>query len=497
MADALCGPSNPLQQFKQQSSLDRTLQQDRLTSRASPVQGFRSPNPNAGLLDPEFAAFQAGLPVADLETFHPHSFQQPQGFGGNNTPSWATDFQQMHISPAPSQQILQNPNHVAPSALGWAQGFRQQHVPSPARAQQISPQTFQQRARYGFQPSFSPSPMYQAPALESKGKEPAYRDFDEAAFEQAFEQAKSDMMAEQSAEQAVEDTTDMASVIQEQDDLLHSLGAEQSRMNLNDVMQRPVEQEIQETHMQHEEDALAATAQELLEKVSNDHSDKFQNSQFLNLMRKLRDREVKVEGDKMVETVSNTPHTPTVAHTFGKHLHLPSQSSPHDSSYASGSSTPASMMSTNDSWHFDTHALTDASLTNAPSTTATATAAPLPEQYFFNNSEQRPSPLAAWDQPGHAVDTRSLDPRIEHADGQEVVELLKRPENWADDIGTSTSSIPPAAQDTRSSWKGGAPFYGDLRAMHGARSEESAGLSEMLYGEHGTIGSPAGITWSP
>jgi len=38
MADALCGSSNPLQNFQKYSQADRTLQQDRLTSRGSPAQ---------------------------------------------------------------------------------------------------------------------------------------------------------------------------------------------------------------------------------------------------------------------------------------------------------------------------------------------------------------------------------------------------------------------------------------------------------------------------
>lgn len=33
MADALCGPSNPLQTFQKQTSVDRTLQQDRFAAR--------------------------------------------------------------------------------------------------------------------------------------------------------------------------------------------------------------------------------------------------------------------------------------------------------------------------------------------------------------------------------------------------------------------------------------------------------------------------------
>ena len=47
-------------------------------------------------------------------------------------------------------------------------------------------------------------------------------------------------------------------------------------------------------------DALADTANQLLENVKNDQSTKFQQSNFLSLMRQLRDREVHVEGDKIV-----------------------------------------------------------------------------------------------------------------------------------------------------------------------------------------------------
>merc|ERR1712072_961611 len=56
-----------------------------------------------------------------------------------------------------------------------------------------------------------------------------------------------------------------------------------------------------------DDDALAATAEELLNKVEHNKTDKFKNSQFLGLMRKLRDREVKVEGDQMVETTVSQP----------------------------------------------------------------------------------------------------------------------------------------------------------------------------------------------
>lgn len=67
--------------------------------------------------------------------------------------------------------------------------------------------------------------------------------------------------------------------------------------------QRPHEPEqAQEGQPQpHDDDEMARTAGHLLDRVSDNTSEKFQNSQFFELMRRLRDREVRVEGDKMVE----------------------------------------------------------------------------------------------------------------------------------------------------------------------------------------------------
>lgn len=51
-----------------------------------------------------------------------------------------------------------------------------------------------------------------------------------------------------------------------------------------------------------EKEALARTATMLLDTVDVENNPKFKNSNFMSLMRKLRDREVSIEGNKMVET---------------------------------------------------------------------------------------------------------------------------------------------------------------------------------------------------
>lgn len=84
-------------------------------------------------------------------------------------------------------------------------------------------------------------------------------------------------------------------------------------------------------YSQHDDDEMAQTAGHLLERVSDNTSEKFKNSQFLSLMRRLRDREVRVEGDKMVEVStaqSTSSSSPSLPQSFQSQV--PSQSTEAD-----------------------------------------------------------------------------------------------------------------------------------------------------------------------
>jgi hypothetical protein len=192
----------------------------------------------------------------------------------------------------------------------------------------------------GFQSNFA-QPAFQ-PAVQSKGKEAVTEQFDEAAFERAFDMAKEHMMGDEISANVMENDLladqheQVAQMSQEShqlnhDDVLESQHDLQQPLDINNhyLPEEPIVQEQKESQQstRDDDDALAATAQELLEKVEHNQTDKFRNSQFLGLMRKLRDREVKVEGDKMVETVSATQNHP-------KRTLTP------DSGYDSGANTP-------------------------------------------------------------------------------------------------------------------------------------------------------------
>ncbi|KAB8339139.1 hypothetical protein FH972_022075 [Carpinus fangiana] len=339
MADAACGPSNPLQNFRKQTQTDRSLQQDRLASRNQPAQGFRSsPGPNAGILDAEFEAFQNGAPIAippqDLHHGPVHGAQpfQPQQFsGGPSSSAWATDFQRLHISqPPPLQQHHHAPQ---PTTTSWHNDFIQQNRSTSSHLSQTSfqPQMSQQYpSTMGYAPSLMrTAPMMHGSSLEQsgfsqKGKEKEA--FDDAAFERAFEMHASQAFEEQAQFEAQEQASREAAAADE----LHRTQEQQSARSHYEASMDPLkewaqaikENEVEETihnieaerlreepvqeAQQHlappdVDQDLARTAGELLERVADDQNEKFLNSEFFSLMRRVRDGEATIRDGQMLD----------------------------------------------------------------------------------------------------------------------------------------------------------------------------------------------------
>lgn len=166
----------------------------------------------------------------------------------------------------------------------------------------------------GQQPMYQ-TPMFQQPAPQMHNEQQQMcgeiGTFDEAAFAAAFDQAaQSELQSEQaSLSHALQDSTLSSAPI----------GA--------DAIHHPDAPSQQLLTPAQESDDLARTAGALLTSVQGDHSDKFANSVFLQLMRQLRDKEVVVEGDSIMpagsvgagateggagaEAVSSAPHPPS------------------------------------------------------------------------------------------------------------------------------------------------------------------------------------------
>ncbi|KAE8453701.1 hypothetical protein EG329_009212 [Mollisiaceae sp. DMI_Dod_QoI] len=316
MADSMCGPSNALQNFQKHSTVDRTLQQDRLISRQSPSHGFRStPGPNAGLLDHEFESFQAGQSPLDHNfqpnTFHyaPPTIQQP------GPANWATDFQRMNIS-GPAPELQQQPFGMqAQQRLdtgGWHQDFARQQNQMSERSMQLPSHT-STAFRHSPMPMMglgSQFPGVSTPQSElsiAQQKQPE-ESFNEEAFARAFEEAAQAEM-EPVQETAPQDNvgTDQVILLDESAEVL--MASDDLEMTSDELLsqERIGADTIHDPFSQHQDlpehndpEELVRTAAKLLDSVQHDQSSKFQNSQFLSLMRQFRDREMTVEGDQVV-----------------------------------------------------------------------------------------------------------------------------------------------------------------------------------------------------
>ena len=136
--------------------------------------------------------------------------------------------------------------------------------------------------------------------------------FDEAAFEQAFEAARVEALQNEAQAQGSvinEDSKDMAEQIknQHQTDSGELAHAANEQMKMEDLLSQTDNRSLEQQH-DSEADELARTAGQLLDNVKHDQSVKFQQSNFLSLMRQLRDKEVRVDGDKIVDVSNSSPN---------------------------------------------------------------------------------------------------------------------------------------------------------------------------------------------
>ncbi|KAI9814488.1 MAG: hypothetical protein M1832_005894 [Thelocarpon impressellum] len=354
MADTLCGPSTALQQFQKHSTVDRTLQQDRLRSRHSPSQGFRSfPGPNSGLLDPEYDAFQAGPsagPALGLDFFQPDrpsSTFAPAPSHSASVTDWAADFQRLHLSnlsnPLPPTQFRSQAPLQRSSLGGWHQDFMRQQAQAAPQESQLSRLVPREQyegmamGSHGMQGHSlfggMNSSLLEMPESSSSRQQAAPEAFDDAAFELAFEAATSEQMPEEQQEGHLPEGR------QEETDSGQQILLDESAQNLMNEPPRPLfedsledldriaaealraesvaetARETAQPQQADDGDELARTAGELLNSVKDNQSQKFQQSSFLALMRQLRDKEVVVEGNDMMQDPHSRPSSAPHANT--------------------------------------------------------------------------------------------------------------------------------------------------------------------------------------
>ncbi|KAJ9633847.1 hypothetical protein H2204_006632 [Knufia peltigerae] len=339
MADALCGPSNPLQNLQKHTQVDRTLQQDRLVGpRQSPGQGFRTADPRAGSLDADFYAFENASPGpfqhrqpefanALPTTFSP--LQQQPSFG---PAGWAADFQRMNLhdrQPLPAGQFrTEAPLVKSTIGGGWQNEFMRQRpgaaspVAQGKQAAREPPQmdmtatntntSFMGYSSMAYQ-SYGGNGMYRDGAgFEQQQEMPGMSSVDQqhfpmsdvdfdAAFQEAIAHAREMDQLRETAE--VSESVVEESVVMGQTESVNKIGS--------DAIQYRERTERTEDQDSRDADELARTAGQLLTSVQHDTSDKFQNSQFLDLMRRIRDRQVEVQNNDLQDVSTGQAATST------------------------------------------------------------------------------------------------------------------------------------------------------------------------------------------
>lgn len=289
-----------------------------------------------GKLDAELAAFEAGHPFIGGQD-EPAAYQSldrdsvpAEGDLEINTLDWASDFQRLHLE-----------NVQAPSAIE-AQPSLQSQVQEPtttkwhedSAGQDFSTTSVMNTSEYYQRPYVSPIgySMHNGFAAQFPSASLAHYRVDAGTsndqqireFERAFDLLDTDLQSQQeevntfssSGRQPPERDTMLQQPEIDSDESTKPYVEEYSHLadpylhtphleGYPEAAQAGPEQPRPEP-VQDDADALAATATQLLENVKDESSRKFRESKFLSLMRQLRDREVHVEGDKIVNVSPTT-----------------------------------------------------------------------------------------------------------------------------------------------------------------------------------------------
>lgn len=314
MADALCGPSNALQQLSKHQSADRSLQRDRLAATGQPEESFRSsPDSRLGLLDHEFAAFQTGhlqpalSPLSPAESLGFYNHSRPAFFASPASASWANDFQRLQISDPvtpPLRYIAAGQSPALVSAQRWRQEFLlQEHafateMPTSGASTYASSTFVNGGNTYTALPSGAHDPIqWQLPGPMLDLQTQSNQDLAALGIEAAgaFNLSEDDAMDAAESPGSLEDMSIRSDIA---DAKQSSTENPTPRIGADTI---PDRREVVSRDKDDDRRELAVTAGQLLDSVRNDRSQKFQKSSFLHLMQQIRDGQATVEGTDIVQ----------------------------------------------------------------------------------------------------------------------------------------------------------------------------------------------------
>ncbi|KAK8084931.1 hypothetical protein PG997_006202 [Apiospora hydei] len=292
MADNICGPSNAAKGLARHFDQDRSRQQDHIHAQNQPGESFRSPAShlaNAG--NQHFNNFQGSpgtIPTLPTPNFGPMPMAQMRGppnaaYMGPQHPAamaqqnmqgdWASQFQNMSL----------HGQSMGPFAVPGS-GFGQMGPMMP-----FGP--------FGSQAGGLMAPG--GPVMDSKEQK-------EWHAQQMMDRQINDEEFDLALEEWMNSNHDTA------------------LLNRAEVL-NPAPAEVQEpktepVHNPQDETELARVAQQLVDSVASDESEKFRNSSFLSLMRRIAAKEVVIQDSNLVEASTADAINTATGSSIGSHV---------------------------------------------------------------------------------------------------------------------------------------------------------------------------------
>ncbi|POS85771.1 hypothetical protein EPUL_003793 [Erysiphe pulchra] len=298
-ADSQCGgPSNPIQNLQKLTSTDQTLQQERLSSRNTPLQGFRSlPGPSSSKAEAEFKAFQnnAALPPLDHALFPQTVIQNPSNLRElPSSSSWVSDFRKLNFTEGPTEhdEFIQGQTHA------WQRQYMSSKIndlpSSTYNNVNVTRDTINNLYPMVNNVDGILNHLHQnwlPPYQQLSG-------LDEEDFSRAFDLAAE--LEKNTAQEKFQDSIGNNQGLPTSETLSNQSLPLEDNVRLTQVPIGADTIEDEDLSKEDDQDSLSRTASRLLRSVQNDQSKKFQNSHFLELMRQFRDKEATIQGDQIV-----------------------------------------------------------------------------------------------------------------------------------------------------------------------------------------------------
>ncbi|KXX74973.1 hypothetical protein MMYC01_208344 [Madurella mycetomatis] len=341
MADSMCGPSNGAKNLLAHADRDRTLHQDRLANapQIGPGSAFRSQAPNSNAAEMAFGGFQQGAPIdqafgpqLDMNAIGPMVHHAPAAGsygrpiagvpttmgniigpsdpaarlssptpGGASHQEWVSQFAGMQLAADAAGPSVAAPGQVHPAAV--APGMNLQHpglTPFAVPMHGAAPPALS----FGFQNPGMNTVAQQKPhaepslesAVDTEAFNRAFGEYDDANFENE--------LADWNEKQKLANTE----FVEEQDKWMAEHGpraqtgaaVQSPSAEEMEVIDRNLEELAKEQEKRRSDEDLARAAVDIVNSVSGNTSEKFKNSRFFELMRRIGNREVVVEGDNFV-----------------------------------------------------------------------------------------------------------------------------------------------------------------------------------------------------